>query len=825
MATTYSFNPGQRYRDVQIYALATSFPVVVGSILLGLLATALWLLWIAGPNASAKVLGLALLGTSVASLPPTFFVWALTYYPYRKSIPLSQLVPDEAGEVNVAISASYDLLSHLVPDILADKEHVLDRLVGAVVDDGAVKVLLSRLQLDVHQVATAVTTHLIPRLTFGEILTDTYNLCRHLQQEEITATYICGALLLRPELQAWLRQANFRETDIMFMLWWEGERQARQVEARRWWDESHMLDFQGLGLSWAAGFTPFVDRFSRIPAGNVWDTPLFHQQQVDQLITTLARERDSNVLLVGQPGVGRLGIIKGLAARVHGNSAHPTLNNQRVVYLHVGELLGLGGSPSEQYRVITRALSEMERAGNVILVLDGLGSILGESGEGRLNLTDALVPFFSSVAVRVVVIMSNEEYHLRVKANEELIHFFEVIQAPELTGQQTLQLLALLTPVIEGKGGIYLPYRTLRELVETTESILPEIPFPEKAFDVLEEALVTAESNKEKMLTEEAITTLISHKVGVNVGQIKQDERQHLLQLDDLIHRRVVNQVTAVTAVSRAMIRARAGVRTLSRPIGTFLFLGPTGVGKTETAKALAEVYYGSEESMQRLDMSEFTDEGAIARLIGDIGHPAGRLTTMVSDHPFTLLLLDEFEKASLAVQQLFLQVLDEGYVNDARGHKYSFKHAIIIATSNAGSEFIRQALEANQELPPDFATQLRNHILEAGVFRPELLNRFDGVITFTPLSLEHLRQVATLLLRALNGRLDAQHGVTVAVTSELLDFLVKIGYDPQFGARPMARAIQNTVEYAVAERIVRGNITPGEEIILVPETLVAVEL
>jgi ATP-dependent Clp protease ATP-binding subunit ClpC len=804
----YTFTGAQRFAQADAYTAATSFPIVVGLMAAALAAVAAFM---AGWWAAAWI------AAGISSLLALSFVFAHTWYPYRPLTAISAL-QDTSGTVDISPSADMDVVVHLTPDMLADNQQGISRLLAALLSDSTIQHMLERLQFDPQLTLQALEKHVVPHMTWPDLWAKTVDVCRQFEAETVSSIYVFAVFLLHPQLHAWLRQQNFREDDIVFLVWWSAQRQTLARRQQRWWDAEQFLDFQGVGLSWASGFTPFVDRFSHVPAGNVWDTPLFHTDKVDQLINTLARDRDSNVVLVGQPGVGRLGVIKALDARIRHNQAHPKLNNERLVYIHIGELLGLAANPSEQYAIISRVLSEMERAGNNILVMDGLGSILGEQGEGRVNITDALVPFFSSATTRVVVIMSNEEYHLRVKANEELIHFFEVIQIPELTGEQTLRLLALLAPSIEQRNGVFLPYRTLRELVENTESILPEIPFPEKAFDVLEEAMVFAQSAQQTVLMEEAVNTLISRKVGINIGQIKQDERAHLLQLDELIHQRVVNQEAAVAALAQAMIRARAGVRTLTRPIGTFLFLGPTGVGKTETAKALAEVYFGSEAAMQRLDMSEFHDDASLARLIGDAAHPNGQLTTMVSDHPFAVFLLDEFEKASLAVQQLFLQVLDEGYVHDARGHTYSFKHAIIIATSNAGSEFIRQTIEKEGQLPDDFERQLRDHILQQGTFRPELLNRFDGVITFTPLSAEHIRQIAALMLKKLNARLDSEQGITVAITPQLLDFLVSIGYDPEFGARPMARAIQNTVEYAVAQRIVRGDIAPGEEITLNPD-------
>lgn len=808
----------KRYRQVKAWALSTSAVVVGAIILLVALAVAGWLLYSISRNNSGVWLGWLCLATAAAASAATLFIFGSTYYPAIPPKRWSQRTA-QAGQVNVSEYMVFSLAALFAPDIVADEQTGLQRLLACLGSDTSIKTIQQRLQIRPEDAIAAIAAHVMPHLTWPTFLENVVSILEQMNGEYITAVHVWGALLLHPQLKNWLRQQGYREEDIIFVLRGQQDSLNLQEKHRRWWDSAAFRDFQGLGLSWASGFTPFVDRFNHIPIGNVWDVPLFHEEQVEQLLTTLARKRDSNVLLVGQPGVGRLGVVKGVVDRIRRRQTHPVLANERILYMHLGQLMGLGVSGPQQYAVISRALAEMERAGNIILVLDGLGALLGDSS-GSLNVTDALVPFFSSVTVRVIVLMSNEEYHLRLKANEELIHFFEVVHVPELSADQTLRLLTLLAPTLEKESGIYIPYRPLRELVEDTDSILPEIPFPEKAFDILEEALVALERQNVSVLTETDLSDLLSKKVGVNLGQVKDGERAQLLQLDELIHRRVVNQTVAVAAVVRSMIRARAQVRTLSRPIGTFLFLGPTGVGKTETAKALAESYFGLEERMLRLDMSEFQDAGALVRLIGGDSQNSGLLTTMIADHPFSVFLLDEFEKAHRSVQQLFLQVFDEGQLHDSRGRRFSFKHTMIIATSNAGAEFIRATIEEQGSLPEHFDQQLRNYVLQQEIFRPELLNRFDGVITFTPLSVEHIRQVALLMLRKLNSRLDQEHGITVAITPQLIDFLVAVGYDPQFGARPMNRAIQDTVEYAVAERIIRGNAAPGEEITLSPEAL-----
>ena len=827
MAYTFKVSAStRRYRAYRTHRSLATAPVVILFTFCFLAASIVTFLQYFGLiETTTQLIGLTVATASLGSAFLLIYVFATTYFPY---LPLTKSVAEvitqgDKAETNVAEVASFLLIGTIGGASRHQTQQGLKQAFRALLKVSPVLVMLNRLQFDRLGLIDAVEQEVIPNLTWSTFAELALQLANNLEATEISVEHAMAVFLVHPSLQTYLRQHDLNEQDIQFVIWWTtAVRESRQL-AERWWDADRLLSFMGVGLSWTSGFTPLIDRFSRIPQGNLWDQIILGRYQyVDQLITTLARQRQSNVLLVGQPGVGRLGIIQELARRVNQGQAHPELNGQRVVYIHIGELLALSSSAAGQLAAVSQALNEIERAGNIIAVIDGLGSILGKSGEQRVNLTEVLLPFFSSLAVRVAVIISSDEYHLRLKNNQELLHFFEVVQVPSASSEVTLRVLALAAPSLEQRLGINLPYKSLRAITEGTEDLLQHIPFPERAFDVLEEVLVLAQSEDYKQLTIDLVNALISRKVGVPIGRIAAQEREHLLNLEEIMHHRIVNQDRAVSAVARAMIRARAGVRNKKRPIGTFLFLGPTGVGKTETAKTLAEAYFGSEDYMNRLDMSEFQGPDGVAGLIGSTEQPVGRLTSLISDKPFTVLLLDEFEKAHLNVQQLFLQEFDESRLTDVRGQNVSFKHAIMIATSNAGAEFIHQNLAAGP-LPNDFDKQLRNHILEQKIFRPELLNRFDGVITFTPLSTAHVRQISALMMNKLNKRLDDEHGVTVAVTEELKDFRLEIGYNPEFGARPMARAIQDTVEYAMAQKVLKGELEPGQEITLAPETLRAI--
>ncbi|MFH1353673.1 MAG: AAA family ATPase [bacterium] len=816
-----SFNTEPRYYPVRYYRLLTSPVVIAALIIIAIAAAISWLLLIF-ITTSPLVINVVIISSSLSAGLALLVIFATTYFPYLASPNSVQELKAFSSKraVNVAQAASFSLLLIFGRHTLKHDHASLERAIQSLAESPAVDYLLKRLQINEEKVIGAIRQSVLPKLDWPEFSRHMLFLAASLKHPVITPEHALGALLLHPGLRKQLRAVELTKRDVLFTLWWVTEQHRRSLARGRWWDEGNLLAFTGLGLSWASGYTPFVDRFTRIPSGSIWDDIIYgHETKVTEIINTLARQRQSNVLLVGDPGVGRLGIVRQLAWRVSTSSAHPALAGQRVLYINVGELLAQGDSSATQMSIVSRALREMEQADNIIAVIDGLSSALGQSSEQRVNLTDILLPFLASMTVRVLVIISSDDYHLRFKSNQQLAHYFEIVQVESLSEEDTLKRLALSAPAIEREAGLFIPYKTIQTLIEDTSPIMPDIPFPERAFDFLEEAIVVAQTEGAAALTPSHIEQLISRKIGLNLGDIKANEKQQLLGLEQLMHRRLVNQEAAVTTVAHAMIRARAEVRSTKRPIGVFLFLGPTGVGKTETAKTLAEVYFGSEEHMVRLDMSEFQGQDALSRLIGSVDHPVGRLTSLIADHPFTVLLLDEFEKADQSVHQLFLQVFDEGHLTDARGRKYSFQHTIIIATSNAGAELIRTAAKGGK-VPVGFEEQLKEYILSNNILRPELLNRFDGVITYATLSRQHIRQITVLMLRGLNKRLDAEHGITIAITDELVDFLVKIGYNPEFGARPMTRAIQDTVEYAVAQKIIKGETEPGQKITLLPATL-----
>ena len=369
---------------------------------------------------------------------------------------------------------------------------------------------------------------------------------------------------------------------------------------------------------------------------------------------------------------------------------------------------------------------------------------------------------------------------------------------------------------LEKKYKKFVTYPALREIVNNAARYIPGIPFPKKALDLLDEVIVyAAHYTKSSFILPEHVLKIIAEKTQIPVGKVQAEEKKLLLGLEELLHQRIINQNEAVNEISSALRRARADISPRKGPMGTFLFMGPTGVGKTETSKALAGIYFKSESRMIRLDMSEFQTVGDIARLLGSVSSE-GLLVTPVRENPFSLLLLDEIEKAHPNILNLFLQVLDEGFVTDGLGRKVDFSNTIIIATSNAGYQVILEAIRLQTEWKT-IKQKLLDYIFENSIFRPEFINRFDAVVVFSPLSKENLLDIAELQLQKIKKNLEDKN-IEFAITKRLKERIVELGYDPTFGARNMKRVIQDSVENAIAKALLAEEIKRADKIEIDPD-------
>ncbi len=453
-------------------------------------------------------------------------------------------------------------------------------------------------------------------------------------------------------------------------------------------------------------------------------------------------------------------------------------------------------------------------AGNVILVIEHLEHYLkGESNALHFDVSGILADFLSKPSFRLIATGATNEYHQLIEKQEQLVKYLETIEMSEPTESETMEIMLAQLEKYERKS-VLVTYGGLREMVTSSSRHNWNVPLPERALDLMMDVwMFWNKKSQADFVTEKTVAEYLSLKTGVAQGEIDTSERKKLLSLESVLHRQVIGQKEAVTQVAEALRRARSGVSDQQKPVGSFLFLGPTGVGKTETAKALAKVYFGDEKHVIRLDMSEFQTPSSIDRLLGSsqLGQE-GRLVSQIKDNPYSLLLLDEIEKAYPDILDIFLQILDEGFVTDAFGEKINFRNCLIIATSNAGAALIKKMVE-NQAPAEEIKKAVVDWAVENNIFKVEFMNRFDGVIFFRPLNQKELLDVVWLKLRNFATRLDKEKNIQIDFEENLAEEIIKRGYDPIFGARSLNRYIEDTVENLVAKKIIAGEAQNGEKI------------
>ena len=532
-----------------------------------------------------------------------------------------------------------------------------------------------------------------------------------------------------PVFKKILIDSNLKVEDIENLTWWLEELKERIEERKRFWEWKNLLRKGSLAKEWTAGYTIALDQFSidlsEMVRKRGFPEVIGHQKEIEQMERILSRREINNVLIVGEPGSGRKSMIQALAKRSLLGESLPEVNYKRVIQLDLPSLLAQIKDSQEVAGVLDAIFKEVMLAGNIILVIDEFHNFIGGATlrPGVTDISGVLAPYLPYPQFQIVAITTFEGLHKNIEQNPSVLSLFEKVEVSEISERETLMLLENLTLLLEYKYKKFISYPALRDIINFCDKYLPATPFPEKAMDLLDEVMVYLAQTKEKILLPKHVAKIVSEKTQIPVGEIEIKEREILLNLENLIHQRIINQEEAVKEVSAALRRARAEVTAGKGPMGTFLFLGPTGVGKTETSKALAEIYFGSEERMIRLDMSEFQNVTDIPRLIGSPGQE-GLLTTAVRENPFSLILLDEIEKAHPNILNLFLQVLDEGHLTDGLGRKVDFKNTIIIATSNAGAEIIWKDIRENKKLEI-IKEDLLAVLFEKAIFRPEFINRF----------------------------------------------------------------------------------------------------
>lgn len=535
-----------------------------------------------------------------------------------------------------------------------------------------------------------------------------------------------------------------------------------------------------LGRDIAYGFTPFLMKHARDLAQAPETALVGKQQALHQIERILGRERQNNVLLIGEPGVGRTTLLEQLAKRLRWGDTLPQLQYRHIFELQI-ESMG-----QEDVR---RLMNEAVAAGNIIVVINDL--------HAYPELPDILLPYIQVADFQIIGVTNFSGYHQNLKFRTDLLQAFEKVEIAEPSNEETEQLLKSIADAhkVSLEGGV------TGEIVRLTNQLVHTIPQPEKAIDILEELFVAGTPN----ITLQAVHTLLSEKTGVPVGELSTRERDILIHLENLLKQYIVGQDPAIESITKAMKRARAGVADESRPVGSFLFAGPTGVGKTYTAQVLSRIYYGSFDAVVRFDMTEYNRSASV-------GAFTENLIVAMEENPFTLVLFDEIEKAHPEIINLFLQMLEDAHITNQDGRKAYFNNALIVCTSNAGSDLLVEKPDLGQE-------ELVSYMIQERIFSPELLNRFNEIVVFSPFSPEQAQEVASRMLNEFAVSLRKRKNINIEYAEGVIDALARTARTSKFGARAIRRELEDTVESYVAEQIIQGALGAGSTVV-VPTTV-----
>lgn len=627
-----------------------------------------------------------------------------------------------------------------------------------------------------------------------------------------------------------------------------------------------------------------TDMTARAEEGKL-DPVIGREKEIYRLMQVLSRRTKNNPCLVGEPGVGKTAVVEGLAQRIASGIVPEMMKDKRIYTLDLPGLIAGSKYRGEFEERMKGLISEVEAAGNIILFLDEIHTVIGAGGaEGAIDASSILKPSLARGELQLIGATTIAEYRKYIEKDAALERRFQPVSVEEPSREQCIEILKGLKGRYETHHRVTVTEEAIQSAVQLSERYITDRNLPDKAIDVLDEAcsavslrdykvpdnLTALEASLKELMeekeesvrrgdfaeasliqkeqetveqkvdglkkrfekknsaanplvTENDIAEVVAAWTKIPVRKIAQSDAERLKKLESELHRRVVGQEEAVNAVARAVKRGRVGLKDPKRPIGSFLFLGPTGVGKTELSKALAEALFGNEESMIRVDMSEYMEKHSVSKMIGSppgyVGHEeGGQLSDQVRTHPYSVILFDEIEKAHPDVFNILLQVLDDGHITDSQGRKVDFSNTVIIMTSNAGAKAIvdpkKLGFSAKEDPADDYKRMKQNVMNEVKlIFRPEFLNRIDEIIVFHALDKSHMKKIVSLMCRGFTKRLKEQMDITLTLRDSAKNLIVEKGTDVKYGARPLRRALQTELEDKLAEAILNGEVKPGDHV------------
>jgi ATP-dependent Clp protease ATP-binding subunit ClpC len=748
--------------------------------------------WLFGITAIVLILmgersyGLLLLSPAIACLLPA--LW------WKRSLSILPVV-----DASIEGRVSVDVLARLKPGMAQDPQSIWQ----ALSDHWQAFFLLNHLLLPKALIETQLSTNeadLTAALERAKAIADDN------QSQVIELGFVvAGIFATSTPLQRLLVQDKAQPEDIIAIINWMGRNLAEERRTKQ--------RFGGIGRDWAFGFTPLLNRLGM----NISQGIMMHGAHFGWLtgsdgvrsIEAAFGNHTSAIALIGPDGIGKTTTVYALAQRLIEGKTVQSLAYHQIIAINATDITSNARGPGELEHLMISMFNEAAHAGHVILFFDNAQLFFGE-GPGTFDATQILLSVAQARSVPIILAMSpNDHQRLKIK-NQSLASLLTPVVMQEMPEAGIMHAVEDAALRLEAQHHVLIGYAALHEAYRLSGRYEQDEAYPGKAIKLLEQSVA---HSVQSVVNAQSVQQAVEQTRGVKVGSVNPVEATELLNLEDRIHERMINQTHAVGVVASALRRARAGVTNTRRPIGSFLFLGPTGVGKTELAKAVAATYFGSESAMIRLDMSEYQQPDDVQRLLATGENATATLLMSVRQQPFAVVLLDEIEKAHPNVLNLLLQLLDEGQLTDAAGKSASFKDCIIIATSNAGAQTIRERVGKGETLE-SFAPELTDELIGSGQFKPELINRFDDMVLFRPLNETELAQIVLLLLDGINKTLQNQN-ISVELTDAAIHKIVSEGNDPRLGARPMRRALQRAVEDTIAKKILQGETQAGDHVIL----------
>lgn len=771
---------------------------------------------------------------------------------------------------------------HILMGLLKEKEGTAGMVLSEFgVEPDKLEALIDRLIAPPSSVAVEESIHYTPRA--DRVVKNSMDVANSFQSDQVGTEHILMAALRETDCVAtrllYTMGINIQKlyVGILTAIGEEGRFSQEDLQSGK-----VMKDVKGSGTP---VLDQYSRDLTALAANGKLDPVIGREEEIGRIIQILSRRTKNNPCLIGEPGVGKTAIAEGLAQRITWGLVPDTVKDKRVVVLDLSGMVAGSKYRGEFEERIKNVVKEVSENKSILLFIDELHTIIGAGGaEGALDASNILKPSLSRGEIQLIGATTLEEYRKYIEKDAALERRFQPVTVDEPTEEQTLEILKGLRPYYEKHHGVVIEDEALEAAVKMSKRYINDRYLPDKAIDLIDEAsskiqisgyqapemLLAMEKEIQRLsmekedalkqgdfqkakelqidqeqqqqerdslhkkfeqkcrkrsllVDEEAIADIVSGWTKIPVKRLAEGESKRLARLEKELHKRVIGQEEAVKAVAQAVKRGRVGLKDPSRPIGSFLFLGPTGVGKTELSKALAEAVFGSEQAMIRVDMSEYMEKHSVSKLIGSppgyVGYDeGGQLSEKVRRNPYSVILFDEIEKAHPDVFNILLQVLDDGHITDAQGRKIDFKQTILIMTSNAGAQAIiepkKLGFVSGENEKQDYE-RMKSGVMEEvrRIFKPEFLNRIDEIMVFHTLNRENIRQIVGILLKNLEQRCKEQMNITLKVSQTVKNHLAEAGFDSKYGARPLRRAIQSQVEDAMANEILEGRIHSGDTV------------